>query len=697
MHAYPQPFLSLTLLKNVLFRLRNRHFLALDALLFLCVPALALALRLDRLLPPPRYYASLVVVTLLFAAVKLLTFYLAGLYSRYWRYASIDELVQLAGAASLALCLQIVLFVGVLQPTGAVAADFPRSLPLLDGLLTLLLTGSVRYSVRVAERLRQRCSGHPEPRRLVIVGAGEAGVALLTELQRNSHLGLLPVAFIDDDDDKHGANIRGVPVAGDRRQLARVIKETRAKQVVIAMPHAPGDVVREITRTCEQVGLKARIMPGIGDLLNGRSSANQLREVDIEDLLRREAVHIDIRAVRSLIQGKRVLVTGGGGSIGSELCRQILSCRPAGLVILGHGENSIFAMQNELQKLAVNGNRSPVGGERPPVARERPVADHHQSPAVHTVIADIRFPERMQHLFAEHRPEIVFHTAAHKHVPLMEENPGEAIANNVLGTRNLLQAALATNVSHFVMISTDKAVNPTSIMGASKRVAELLVYQAARKSGRPFVAVRFGNVLGSRGSVVPTFKQQIAAGGPVTVTDPEMVRYFMTIPEAVQLVLQAAVLGKGQEVFALDMGQPVKIVDLASDLIRLSGLQVGRDIEIVFTGRRPGEKLFEEVFTPAEDHQCTAHEKIFIARNATTYLPLDFERGLRLLAEAAACNDREAVLAGLQRLIPEFQPAPLLPPCSLHPIHAPPATDRNGHLRPQPQGPLLPGQEPLAT
>jgi FlaA1/EpsC-like NDP-sugar epimerase len=712
MHAYSQPFLSLTLLKNVLFRLRNRHFLALDALLFLCVPALALALRLDRLLPPPHYYASLVVVTLLFAAVKLLTFYLAGLYSRYWRYASIDELVQLTGAASLAFCLQIVLFVGVLQPTGAVAADFPRSLPLLDGLLTLLLTGSVRYSVRVAERLRQRCSGHAEPRRLVIVGAGEAGVALLTELQRNSHLGLLPVAFIDDDDDKHGANIRGVPVAGDRRQLARIIKETRAKQVVIAMPHAPGKVIREITQTCEQVGLKPRIMPGIGDLLNGRSSANQLREVDIEDLLRREAVHINIRAVRALIQGKRVLVTGGGGSIGSELCRQILSCRPASLVILGHGENSIFALQNELQKLAANTNRSPVDSKRSPVDSKRspvdskrspvdssrsPVADHPQSPAVHTVIADIRFPERMQHLFAEHRPQIVFHTAAHKHVPLMEENPGEAIANNVLGTRNLLQAALAMNVSHFVMISTDKAVNPTSIMGASKRVAELLVYQTARKSGRPFVAVRFGNVLGSRGSVVPTFKQQIAAGGPVTVTDPEMVRYFMTIPEAVQLVLQAAVLGKGQEVFALDMGQPVKIVDLASDLIRLSGLQVGRDIEIVFTGRRPGEKLFEEVFTPAEDHQCTAHEKIFIARNATTYLPPDFEKGLRLLAEAAACNDREAVLAGLQRLIPEFQPAPLLPPCSVHPIQAQPAADRNGHLRPQPQGPLSPGQESLAT
>lgn len=684
---------SVTFLVIFLSRLRNRHFFALDALLFLAIPTLALALRLDRLPPPERHYASLVVVTMLFAVIKLLMFYLAGLYSRYWRYASVDELVQLVVASTLALGLQLTLFFGLLRPLAVVTPDFPRSIPFLDGLLTLLFAGILRSSVRVAERLRQRLDGHPEPKRLIIVGAGEAGVAILTELRRNSRLGLLPVAFIDDDPQKHGANIRGVTVAGDRRQLAKVIKNTAAQQVVIAMPHAPGDVVREITRSCEQVGIKAHIIPGIDDLLDGRSAVNQLREVDIEDLLRREAVHIDICAVRALIQGKRVLVTGAGGSIGSELCRQIVHCHPASLVLLGHGENSLFAIQNELQQListqtTVNGNQPETGGCQPPRLAH--------SPAIHPVIADIRFPERMQQLFVEHRPEIVFHTAAHKHVPLMEENPGEAVSNNILGTRNLLQAALATNVAHFVMISTDKAVNPTSIMGASKRVAELLVYQAAQKSGRPYVAVRFGNVLGSRGSVVPTFKQQIAAGGPVTVTDPEMVRYFMTIPEAVQLVLQAAVLGKGQEVFALDMGEPVKIVDLATDLIRLSGLQLGRDIDIVFTGRRPGEKLFEEIFTRTEDHQRTAHDKIFIARNATGSSPPDLENSLQSLAEAAAGNDKEAVLAGLQRLIPEFQPAAPLSPATAT-TRAAASGERNGRRRAGSQLPLAPGQESLAA
>jgi FlaA1/EpsC-like NDP-sugar epimerase len=320
---------GMTLLARLLSRLRNRHFFALDALLFLSIPTLALALRLDRFPPPPSYYTTLIAVTVLFTGIKLTVFYQAGLYSRYWRYASIDELVQLVAVAALAVCLQIALFYAVLRPLAPAVSDFPRSIPLLDGLLTLFFAGGLRYSVRVAERLRQRLDGHPEPRRLIIAGAGQAGVAILTELQRNSHLALLPVAFIDDDPRKQGANIRGVPVAGDRRQLVKVINRTRAEQVVIAMPHAAGDVIRDIVRACEQAEVQVRTIPGISELLNGRISLNQLRQVDIEDLLRREPVHIDIGAVRALVQGKRVLVTGAGGSIGSELCRQILRCRPA--------------------------------------------------------------------------------------------------------------------------------------------------------------------------------------------------------------------------------------------------------------------------------------------------------------------------------------------------------------------------------
>ena len=338
------------------------------------------------------------------------------------------------------------------------------------------------------------------------------------------------------------------------------------------------------------------------------------------------------------VRGKRVLVTGGGGSIGSELCRQILRCQPFGLYLIGHGENSIFEIQNELLREAEKQAR---GGT--------PVE-------VRAYIADVRFGERILRLFRQIRPDVVFHAAAHKHVPLMEENPSEAITNNVLGTRNVLNAALACNVGRFVMISTDKAVNPTSVMGASKRTAELLVHDAATRSNRPYVAVRFGNVLGSRGSVVLTFKRQIAAGGPVTVTHPDVKRYFMTIPEAVQLVLQASVLGNGGEVFLLDMGEPVRIVDLAEDLIRLSGLEVGRDIEIEYTGMRPGEKLFEELFTSGEDYERTEHQKIFIAANASTFVPESLDASITALAQAAEDNDRDAIIRNLQNLIPEYTP-----------------------------------------
>jgi FlaA1/EpsC-like NDP-sugar epimerase len=363
-------------------------------------------------------------------------------------------------------------------------------------------------------------------------------------------------------------------------------------------------------------------------------------------------VETDTRAVQALLQGKRVLVTGGGGSIGSELCRQILHCRPAQLVLLGHGENSIFSVSQELQR------QLQVGGLQTELA---------------PVVADIRFAERMTSIFGQYRPQVVFHTAAHKHVPLMELNPAEAITNNVLGTQNVLRASLAHDVEHFVFVSTDKAVNPTSIMGASKRMAELLVLQAGALSNRSYSVVRFGNVLGSRGSVILTFKQQIAAGGPVTITDPDMTRYFMTIPEAVQLVLQAAELGSGGEIFVLDMGEPVRIMDLAQDLIELSGLEVGRDIDIRIEGRRPGETLHEELFVAGQDYERTSHGMIFTAANSA-YEPMpQLAEQMSALAAAARRNDGVAIRRLLKSFIPEYEPAEFGP---AQPTAVSPGTDR---------------------
>jgi FlaA1/EpsC-like NDP-sugar epimerase len=445
------------------------------------------------------------------------------------------------------------------------------------------------------------------------------------------------VGFLDDNTDKYRMHIHGIPVLGSRYDIPYLAQQHNIQQVIIAIASAPGKVVREIVHLCEQAEVDTKIIPGLHEMLDGKVRTSQLRDVQIEDLLRRAPVQTDVSAVGAMIRGKRVLITGGGGSIGSELCRQVLHCEPAQLIILGHGENSVFDIHNELQRMLLNRQNGST------------------STYLDAVIADVRFADRLHTIFQTYRPQIVFHAAAHKHVPLMETNPVEAITNNVIGTQNLLAAAHAADTEHFVMISTDKAVNPTSIMGASKRVAELLVHRAAMVSGRPYVAVRFGNVLGSRGSVVLTFKQQIAMGGPITVTHPEMRRYFMTIPEAVQLVMQAATLGKGGEVFTLDMGEPIKIADLARDMIELSGLEVGHDIDIVFTGSRPGEKLYEELFVPGEEYYRTQHEKIFIARNASTFVTEDLDEALYRLFEAAQQNDITHILRALHILIPQLQ------------------------------------------
>ncbi len=635
--------------------LRNRHLFAADLLLIVPAVYAAYAIRLEHF-DLGAYWPACLIAVALALLVMPATFYAAGIYARHWRYASIEELWLLAAATLLAAAIVGVgSAVGVrgLTSAGWVAPGSllpPRSVPFIFYPLALTVVAVPRLALRTSARSTslKRANGHPPAaaaQNVLVIGAGDAGAMIVREMQQNPHLGLDPVGFVDDDSQKLGLRIHNVPVLGDRLAIPSLVERYNITQVILAIPTAPGPTIREITRLCTAAGVQVRTMPGIFELLDGRVSVKQLRDVQIEDLLRRAPVQTDATAVAGMLQGKRVLITGGGGSIGSEICRQVLHCRPAQLVILGHGENSVFEAHNQLLQEA----RRLAGPGETPVP-------------IIPVIADIRFAERISAIFETYRPEIVFHAAAHKHVPLMECNEAEAITNNVLGTQNLVNAAVANDVQRFVLISTDKAVNPTSVMGASKWVAERIVEAAAQCTGRAFVCVRLGNVLGSRGSVVPYFQKQIAAGGPVTVTHPDVTRYFMTIPEAVQLVLQAGTLGQGGEVFALDMGEPVGIADLARDLIRLSGFEPGRDIEVVYTQLRPGEKLFEEVFADSEHYGRTRHERIFVYTNGAYNAAVepgapaaDLSRRIGALIAAARCNDAETVRRMLQELVPAYR------------------------------------------
>lgn len=623
-------------------KLRNRHLFIIDAITFLITPLLALILRLDGSVELDSYKFGLAVVTILFLIVKLSLFITQGFYKRYWRYASRDELMQIAVLMTSAVVVEILGFNLLYYFTNFSVNNLPRSLPLLDGMLSLLFVGGIRFSICELERSNRRPRKFHQHERVLIVGAGNGGVALVKEIQRSPKLGFQPLAFIDDDPNKLNLRICGLYVVGNRYQIPQVIRTLDISRVIIAMPSVAGKVIREIKEICQSIGVPTSTLPGINEILNGGVRIGSVRDIQIEDLLRREPIQTDIQSVCGFLGGKKVLITGSGGSIGSELCRQVLKCHPAEIILIGHGENSVFNIQQELEQV--------LSVKRKNGAVQAPL------PRLTCFIADIRFPSRLEYAFEKCRPDIIFHAAAHKHVPMMELNSPEAITNNVQGTKNLVELALRYGVEHFVMISTDKAVNPTSVMGASKRTAEMIVLQAAKRSKKQFVVVRFGNVLGSRGSVVPTFKQQIAKGGPITITHPEVCRYFMTIPEAVQLVLQAAVLGKGGEVFMLDMGQPVKIVDLAKDLIRLSGYEEGEDIDIVFTGLRPGEKLYEELFIPGERYEPTQHDKILIVQNARDVISENLDCAIAAITDAAAKNDSNLVIYLLKQLVPEYTP-----------------------------------------
>lgn len=528
----------------------------------------------------------MIVIALL---IKPVVFYFFGLYRRLWAYASMHELKLILAAvttASIFVSLAVTLLTVFQQSYAEFYRGFPRSVLFIDWLLSVVLIGGFRFMLRVlAENQPGKRAQTNRPRRVLVVGAGDAGALVVREMQKNRQMNLQPVCLVDDDPAKQKQQIHGVPVSGKLSDITRLIDIKRIEEVVIAIPSASGEVVRQVTEACRRKHVSFRTMPGIYELLGGIVSVSRLREVEISDLLRRAPVQIDSDRVGNILNNKRVMVTGAGGSIGRELCRQIARWRPAALILLGHGENSIFEILEELR-------------------------ESFPTLPIYPVVADVRDIDRLDNIFQFYRPELIFHAAAHKHVPLMEVNIDEALTNNVQGTRNLVELALTHDVERLTMISTDKAVSPTSVMGATKRLAELLVLDAAHRSGRAFSVVRFGNVLGSRGSVVPQFKAQIARGGPVTITHPEMKRYFMTIPEAVHLTLQAMSTGEGGEVFVLKMGEQIRIADLAEDLIRLSGLEPGKDVEIVYTGIRPGEKLSEELWDRWASYEPTSHPDI---------------------------------------------------------------------------------------
>ena len=552
--------------------------------------------------------------------VTLLTFYLLKLYHSLWRYASITEMQNVFSACMLSALLQ---FAGL----RLLDLRVPRSYYFLYAGVLLLLTLGVRFSYRFIRSVTQSIRGNGAAHNVMIIGAGDAANAIIKEINNSEHISNTVVkCVIDDSPAKQGSYIHGIKVTGTRNNILECVNLYHIDEIIIAMPSVSKRIIREIVEICNQTECELKILPGIYQFMNNEVSVSNLRNVEVEDLLGRDSIKIDLDSIMEYVEEKVILVTGGGGSIGSELCRQLASKNPKQLIIVDIYENNAYDIQQELHK-------------------KYPELD------LVVLIASVRNSTRMNYIFKTYRPQIVYHAAAHKHVPLMEDSPNEAIKNNVLGTWKTVQAADLYGTEKFVLISTDKAVNPTNIMGASKRICEMIVQTYNNRSNTEFVAVRFGNVLGSNGSVIPLFKKQIAAGGPVTVTDPNIIRYFMTIPEAVSLVLQAGAYAKGGEIFVLDMGEPVKILDLAENLIRLSGYKPYDDIMIEFTGLRPGEKLYEELLMSEEGLENTENNMIHIGK------PIEFDedRFLQQLEELKEICPLEPM--EIRKMIREIVPA----------------------------------------
>jgi FlaA1/EpsC-like NDP-sugar epimerase len=609
---------------------------ALDVLVLSLALAMAYAVRFDGVIPPDmlkRLFLGMPYVV--FLQYSLLHAY--GVPRFAWRFVGLRESLRILLALVLSMFVLIGLrFVAIelqthqvmarhlLVPLGVIAADLAISFLGITGMRMLYRLGAEQ----VANKRRRPQTIGPAVRTLLI-GAGDAGSLVAKEITARPDLNIVPVGFVDDDPMKKGQVIHGLTIMGSTRDLARIVSVTGAESALITIASATGPAMRAIVSRCEEIGLPPKIIPNVYEIVGGHVNLSSIRDVTIEDLLGREPVELDSDAIREDVRGRVVMITGAGGSIGSELVRQLARFAPSNLLLVEQAETSLFHIHRELRRTLPNIQVTPC-------------------------IADVCDGERMERLFAEYKPSIVFHAAAHKHVPMMEWNPGEAVKNNVFGTSQIALLSDKHAVQKFVMISTDKAVNPTSLMGASKRVAEIFIQALNEESTTNFVTVRFGNVLGSAGSVIPIFKEQIARGGPVTVTHPEMERYFMTIPEACQLVLQAGTLGDGGEIFILDMGVPVKIVDLARDLIHLSGLRVDGDIKIEFTGMRPGEKLFEELSVASERTDKTRHPKIYVGR----FRPHSFEQvsaQVDALVAIADSADGVALRKSLVAIVPEYR------------------------------------------
>lgn len=555
--------------------------------------------------------------------VTLLVFVLFKLYRSVWRFASSTELLNVIGACTCSIGLQII-------GMSLLRMRMPISYYLMKYVLLIVGVGMVRFAYRILRMLQERrlFGGEKDQKKnTMIVGGGEAGAMIIKEFQNSEYLNQRICCVIDDNASKQGKYLRGIKIMGGREDIVRLAKELQIEEIIVAMPSAPQSEVRDILNICKETGCEMKVLPGLYQMIKGEVSISKLRRVEIEDLLGREPIRVQLDEIMGYVAGKVVLVTGGGGSIGSELCRQVAAHEPKQLIIFDIYENNAYDIQQELKN-------------------KFPALD------LTVLIGSVRNTHRMNSIFEKYRPDIVYHAAAHKHVPLMEDSPNEAIKNNVFGTYKTALAADRYGVKRFVLISTDKAVNPTNIMGASKRICEMIIQMMNRHSKTEFVAVRFGNVLGSNGSVIPLFKKQIEKGGPVTVTHPDIIRYFMTIPEAVSLVLQAGALAKGGEIFVLDMGEPVKILDLAENLIRLSGYKPYEDIDIEFTGLRPGEKLYEELLMSEEGLQETANKLIHIGK------PIEFDddkfrEQLDALKKAAE-HDSASIRQLVKEIVPTY-------------------------------------------
>ncbi len=555
---------------------------------------------------------------------KGLVFFFSRLYRSMWKYASLPDMLEIIKTVSLASVFSLFAILVLRE-----YAYFSRVIFVLDWGILLFLMVSSRLLWRVYREMYVLPRMKTGPKTL-IVGAGEAGNQLLQEIRKNPSANYNVVGFVDDDPLKVGMNLNGVTVLGDTRQLSGLARDLCVEKVIIAIPSARGKDIRAIIRRCKMAEVRFKILPGLSDLITGKVEVSHIKDVEIDDLLGREPAQLDDRSISGYLAGKRVLVSGAGGSIGSEICRQVARYAPRKIILLDAAETPLFHIEHEL-------------------------SISHPELMLVPVMGDVRDRDRMEALFDEFMPDVVFHAAAYKHVPMMEYNPIEAVTNNVGGTKNLADLAHCFGVRNFVMISTDKAVNPTNVMGASKRSAECYIQSTAAISSTKFTTVRFGNVLGSNGSVIPMFKEQIRNGGPVTVTDPGVERYFMTIPEASQLVLQAGCLGQGGDIFLLDMGEPMLILELAEELIRLSGLEPYEDIDITFTGLRPGEKMYEELLVSGENVRPTSHEKIKVL-TAANLDPIFCKTGIDAMLAAARKNDVVGVIMGLQCLVPEYTP-----------------------------------------